>query len=302
MFFFNTPKFWYKPSTFVTRLLNWGLVWFYKQIKSEYYAFEPMMETIAIGGVTLGGAGKTPVAKYIYSSLKARGKIPAICLRGYGRKSFDAIVVDQHNHKFQDVGDEALLLSKYATVIVSADRKKAHDIAISLGVDTLILDDGFEQRDIRPTKKVLVIDGFQGIGNGLLFPLGPLRNSLQDSVKKSDYVIMINEDKHCLERFIPDCIHAYTISDLSEIPRDIIAFSGLGMNEKFFNSLRAYSNLVKTFEFPDHYPYTESDIEKMLKYEKQLVTTEKDYQRIPDKFKGNVKYIPIDLRCEHEWL
>ena len=302
MIFFNTPKFWYKPSNVITRWLNGVLSGIYKYVKSEEYAFEPEIDVIAIGGATVGGAGKTPVAKYLYLTLENKGKIPAICLRGYGRKSSEAIVVNPEKHTFEEVGDEALLLSKYARVIVSADRKKAHDIAISLGINTLILDDGFEQRDIKPRTKVLVIDGFQGVGNGLLFPLGPLRNSFQASIEMSDKIIMLNEDRHNISQLIPHCIRAHVVPNFENIPHDIIAFSGLGMNEKFFNSLTKNFNLIKTFSFPDHYPYTETDIEKMLKFKYQLVTTEKDYQRIPDKFKSYVKYIPIDLRCNNEWI
>lgn len=295
MIFFSTPRFWYsKRRDAICKLLNAALKPIYSALKSNNYKHKPNIHTVAIGGVTIGGAGKTPVARWLYQDLKDKGHTPVICLRGYGRKTSDPIIVDLNKHSFEEVGDEALLLAQDAPVVVSANRKIGHDIALSLGADILILDDGLEQRDLEPNERILVVDGFQGIGNGLLFPFGPLRNTLESSVKLADEVLLLNEDKHNLEHAISqykNCHRFIAKQDVSDIPHDIIAFSGLGMNEKFFSPLRERFNVVETFGYPDHYPYTAEDIQRMAAKDYQLVTTEKDYFRIPNEMKKYVKVI-----------
>lgn len=296
MVFFNTPKFWYRsPSAFLKKLERAYLRVFKHVCRSEYM-YVPEIKTIAVGGLTVGGAGKTPVAGYIHEQLKTAGYNPIICLRGYGRSSNENILVDVNKHTFTDVGDEALMLANHARVIVSKNRKEGLDVAKSIGADFFILDDGFEQRDIKPHVKILVIDGYQGAGNELLFPFGPLREPFEERINAADIIFLLNDDLHNLrERISKTVINARVISDVSNIDNDIVAFSGLGMNEKFFHALRKNFNVIKTFEFPDHYPYKVQDIMEILQCGYQVVTTEKDYQRLPDCMKDRVKYVPIEL-------
>ncbi len=302
MIMLKTPKFWYERSNAFLRCLGSVSSFIHDYYRNKPYFATPQIKTIAIGGITVGGSGKTPMAKYICSELEKRNHKPIICLRGYGRKSDVPILVDRNVHTYRDVGDEAMLLSKYANVVVSADRKHGHDIAVSSGADTLILDDGLEQRAIKPNVKILVIDGFQGQGNGVLFPFGPLRNTLENSLKNIDHVFFFNHDTHGLIPLIKKYIDPVLVTtelDFSGIPDSVIAFSGLGMNEKFFRSVTQYRNVVKTFGYPDHYPYMESDIINMSAYGYPLVTTEKDYQRIPASVKEKVMYIPLSIRCDY---
>ena len=302
MIFFSTPKFWYKknPGIFL-RILSKIAGYIHIFFQKKEYKFKPSIKTIAIGGVTVGGAGKTPIARYLSKILSEKGYKPAICLRGYGRKTEEDIVVDLSKHTFEDVGDEALLLAKEATVIVAKSRKNGHDIAQKLGCDFLILDDGLSQRDILPTVKILVVDGYQGIGNGLMFPFGPLRQAILSTVKDADFAFLSNDDKHNLYNILSaegKCLTCRTVPDLSDIPDNIVAFSGLGMNEKFFASIRQHFNIIEEFGFPDHYPYKEEDIANMAKLGYQLVTTEKDFQRIPAHLRENVKFVKIELECD----
>lgn len=298
MIFFSTPKFWYRkdPGIFLSSMseISGFIHGFFNK---KEYKFNPSIKTIAIGGITVGGAGKTPVARYLGKILTEYGYNPAICLRGYGRKTDEDIVVDLSKHKFEDVGDEALLLAKEAKVIVAKSRKNGHDIAVKLGCDVLILDDGLSQRDILPTCKILVIDGYQGAGNGLMFPFGPLRQKILPASQDADLIFLVNEDLHGLSQILSDCVKCKTVPDFSGIQKNIIAFSGLGMNEKFFASLRQHFNVIKEFGYPDHYPYKDEDLVNMSKYGIQLVTTEKDFQRIPLHLRENVKYVKINLEC-----
>ena len=80
--------------------------------------------TIAIGGVTLGGDGKTPTALALGAILLERGERPFFLSRGHGRRNGSAgpFVVDPARHDARDVGDEALLLARVAPTIVGADR------------------------------------------------------------------------------------------------------------------------------------------------------------------------------------
>lgn len=310
MFFLNAPKFWSKPAGSFLNLLNIPAKAIHEYFFDKPYKTNAKSFVIAVGGLTVGGAGKTPVALALAAVLRSLDYSSLIGLRGYGRSAEKATLVNRTEHSFKDVGDEALLMSQYAPVAVSANRIELDNIAFQNGYDCLILDDGWMQRYVRPNLKVLVIDGQQSLGNGLLFPLGPLRLGLELTVSLADLIIFLNEDRFDLLPKIlaikgsENIVRGRVKSDFSGISKNIIAFSGLGCNEKFFESLNGL-NVLKTYGFPDHYPYSADDILKILDFANKMrlktrekidiVTTEKDYQRLSDPYRKQIKFIPIKV-------
>ena len=153
------------------------------------------LPTIAIGGLTLGGDGKTPTALALAETLLAMGERPAFLTRGYGRagKSPGPIHVDPARHDARDVGDEALLLSGLAPTFVGADRAASAGLARAEGATVLILDDGLHSRSLQPDLAILVVDAGYGAGNGFCPPAGPLRAPLPAQLACADAVILIGE-------------------------------------------------------------------------------------------------------------
>ena len=193
MFFLNAPKFWSKPAGSFLNLLNIPAKAIHEYFFDKPYKTNAKSFVIAVGGLTVGGAGKTPVALALAAVLRSLDYSSLIGLRGYGRSAEKATLVNRTEHSFKDVGDEALLMSQYAPVAVSENRIELDNRAFQNGYDCLILDDGWMQRDVRPNLKVLVIDGQQSLGNGLLFPLGPLRLGLELTVSLADLIIFLND-------------------------------------------------------------------------------------------------------------
>ncbi|MDR1561071.1 MAG: tetraacyldisaccharide 4'-kinase [Holosporaceae bacterium] len=309
MFFIKAPKFWYKhPNIFLKYLLkpisciysiiaanNYKKAYKYKSVKSKI---------IAIGGMTTGGSGKTIVVKSICDILRSQNKKTAILSRGYGRSSNEILAVNNAVHSYNDVGDEPLLLSKDFPVFVGQDRSKIAKLAEQDDFDYLVLDDGVMQRSLEPDVRILVIDDEQGIGNGETLPLGPNRIDFKIIKPDIDFVVILGYKKSFdVNKFkmfadIP-IVYGQLRQDFSNMKnRRILAFCGLGYPNKFFKSLKSYE-VVKEIAFPDHYPYSEGDILKLIsdaqKLRAQLVTTEKDLIRIPKKYHKHIETISINV-------
>lgn len=309
MVFLKPPKFWFSRSGIFLKTFNRILWHFYKHHNKIPYKHKANLPIVAIGGVSVGGAGKTPTAIKIAEILLKTNHKPLVGLRGYGRNCSNVIIVNSITHSFKDVGDEALIISKYAKVGVTKDRSKLESLANSEGCDLIILDDGWSQHDLFVDKKILVIDGHQNLGNKLLFPIGPLRMKPKEAVDQADIIVFLNDDRFKIlqefsEQNLKKIVYMQTVSDFSGIAKDIVIFAGLGCNQKFFDSFQDF-NIIKTFAFADHYPYSNNDILNIINFANSvsnktgkkidIVTTEKDYQRINSIFRDKIKYVKINL-------
>jgi tetraacyldisaccharide 4'-kinase len=216
--------------------------------------------------------------------------------------------VDNAIHTFTDVGDEPLLLSHYADVFVGKDRNKSALMAESFGYDLLILDDGVTQRYLQPDIKLIVIDSTQGFGNGAMLPLGPNRLCFGMIKHDIDAVIVVKNHAHEnideIKSKIPESIPiilCHMEQDFSRIRTNerVLAFCGTGYPKKFFNSLKEKIHVVKTVDFPDHYPYSDDDIVDLLDdatiHGAKLVTTQKDMIRISKRFHDFISAVPAKI-------
>lgn len=310
----KTPVFW-QTQNWISRLLQpiayliYGLrVW--RQMGSRPYRAK--VPVICVGNVTMGGAGKTPICMKLALLAQASGLKPFFVSRGYGGSYEGIIQVDKQKHAAALVGDEPLLLSEYAEVIIGKNKKQAIRKAVSLGAELIILDDGLQNTTIHKDISLLVIDGMQGIGNGWLFPAGPLREPLKIAEKKCDLVVIMGSDIHNVryelhQKFIQTSIQNKLPHGLKN--KSVIAFAGLGFPEKFFISLRALPlEIIETISYPDHYPYTVKDIEQMqkqaIKHQATLVTTAKDWVRIPEELRSDIRVIEhmVTLTAEGEQI
>ena len=110
------------------------------------------LPTIIVGGLTLGGDGKTPTVLALAALLREMGERPACVTRGYGRESGprrDAFLVDPQRDGAAETGDEALLLARIAPTFVGADRLAAARLARAHGATALLSDDGLHSRALR---------------------------------------------------------------------------------------------------------------------------------------------------------
>ena len=196
----NTPKFWYKKdliSKFKTLLLlPFSIVWILLSLMKKNFVkkYKSRLKVICIGNLNIGGTGKTPFSIQTYKILEILGYKPVFLTRGYRGLTKGPILVNKsHNHK--DVGDEALLLSKVGTTIVSSNRCIGAKYIENLkkNYDIIIMDDGLQNYQLEQDIKLLLIDKKLLFGNGYCIPAGPLRQTITQGLKKIDAIIFTGD-------------------------------------------------------------------------------------------------------------
>jgi tetraacyldisaccharide 4'-kinase len=254
---------------------------------------------ITIGAFALGGPGKTPTVEAIVRLLIAASERPAILSRGYGSaaaKQRAPAFVNPAKHNARDVGDEPLLLTRIAPVIVGADRVEAGWLARrAVNPSVLVLDDGLQSRQIEPDLAIAVVDGEVGIGNGLCVPAGPQRAPLAAQMRYADAVVIVGPGERGGEIARIAAIAGKPVLTAHLIPRSgeaerfagkrVVAFAGIGRPAKFFGMLEKIgADISARHSFADHHVYTRGELARLQaeahRHGARLVTTEKDLVRL----------------------
>ena len=310
----KTPGFWYDRSKGLPALALTPVSWLYRLgtalARMGKTPWQAPIPVICVGNIVAGGAGKTPVVLNIAGRLQARG-INVHCLtRGYGGTERGPIQVDIGRHTARETGDEALLLARLAPTWVSGDRAAGARAAAEAGAEVLVMDDGFQNPSLVKDLSLVVVDGIAGFGNRRLIPAGPLRETAKSGMKRADAMVIVgsNDNVCTISAWGKPVLNARLVpSDASEKikGKQVVAFAGIGRPEKFFDTLRALNcSLVAAQSFPDHHPYTHSDLqplrEQAEKGDAVLVTTEKDAVRLPDDFREAVLIVDVSLEWDDE--
>jgi tetraacyldisaccharide 4'-kinase len=132
----------------------------------------PALPSVAIGNLTVGGSGKTPLAQWIARQLALRGLCPAIVLRGYGG----------------DEGQEHREAVPSAIVIEDPDRHAAIRRARGAGANVAVLDDAFQRLDVLPELTMAVVSAEASGAVGWPLPAGPWREPWQ-ALGRADLVV-----------------------------------------------------------------------------------------------------------------
>jgi len=87
--------------------------------------------------------------------------------------------------------------------------------------------------------------------------------------------------------------------------KKVISFAGIGNPNNFFDLLKKNgANILEEISFPDHYNYTNKDLENLIKKAKGidalLLTTEKDYMRISKDYKNDIKYVKVKIKIDNK--
>jgi len=311
-------KIWYNKNVFFTflsiLLLPFSFLYFLIFYIKQTLTIENEFTTpiICFGNINIGGTGKTSTLLSLLPELiKVKPKL-VILLRGYKGTIKSTHKVDPNHDTALTVGDEALLYANSFKTFISSNRSKAiKEIIKSENPDLIILDDGFQDKRIKKNKNIILINGNRGLGNGLLLPSGPLREITSLALKKTDIVILIGKDhtdfKNRYQNQInkKDLFKGEIVSLENGLNKNFLAFSGIGNNESFFNTLEKNNhNLVKKLSFPDHYQYNKKEIEGIISTAKRNdltpITTEKDINRISPTLKNQIKYLKIQIEIDNK--
>tara|TARA_B100000003_G_scaffold100763_1_gene90271 strand:+ start:2983 stop:3903 length:921 start_codon:yes stop_codon:yes gene_type:complete len=288
------PNFWNKnsaivyllwPLSIITKLIN-----IIKKFKNKY---KPKISTICIGNIYLGGTGKTQLAIKISQILK---------------NQYKTIVIKKN---YKDQIDEQKLLKKYSNLLLTNFRVDAIKKIEKSKKNIAILDDGLQDKSIKYKISIVCFSSLNGVGNGRVLPAGPLRESLLE-LKNYDAVFINGKKNNNLVKKIKNINNHIKIfngkyylknKNLFSLNSKYLAFCGIGTPENFFSLLKENKiNIVKKMVFPDHFKYTNSDINEIIgiarKNNLKIVTTEKDFMKLK-KFKNlSIKYTDVDLKIE----
>jgi len=291
------PAFWYRPQSLLSLLLMplgalYGLV---TAQRMQGEGLDAGIPVICVGNYHVGGAGKTPAVLALTKLLRDLGETPVVLSRGYGGRLRGPVRVDPARHRASDVGDEPLMLARTVPVMVARDRTDGVALAKSQGATVILMDDGFQNATIAKDVALIVIDGDRGLGNGRVFPAGPLRAPLSPQLARTDALIVIGngsaaapvaaaiaaEEKPVLSaRLRPDEAAVASLRG-----KRVLAFAGIGDPNRFFRTLRASGlEVVRERAFGDHHPFSENEIAELIAQARAdaltLVTTEKDMVRV----------------------
>ncbi|WP_341019893.1 tetraacyldisaccharide 4'-kinase [Brevundimonas diminuta] len=320
----NTPRWWYsrdRRHAPVTRMMLKPASWLWAGVTARKIAratpVDPGAAVISIGNLTVGGSGKTPVARETLRLLRAQGIEAAALSRGYGGRLEGPVRVDLAQHAAADVGDEPLMLAQDAPAWIARDRVAGARAAAADGASALVLDDGHQNPALKKTLSLIVVDGeTRGdewpFGDGSVFPSGPMREPLKAGLERADGVIVMlptdmdAADPELLEVFgdLPVFI-ARLEAAAPPPPGPQVGFAGIAKPWKVERSLIAAGCDLKDFvPFPDHAALSERDFallnDRAAVYEAGLVTTEKDWVRLSPDQRAAVAAWPVVARFEDE--
>ena len=310
------PAFWHWPPSLLSLLLTplgalYGLVTAQRMRGAGLDAGIPV---ICVGNYHVGGAGKTPAVLALTNLLRDLGETPVVLSRGYGGRLRGPVKVDPARHQAADVGDEPLMLARTVPVVVARDRTDGVALAKSQGATVILMDDGFQNPAIAKDVALIVIDGDRGVGNGRVFPAGPLRAPLSPQLALTDALIVIGDGfaaapvaaaiaaqgKPVLSaRLRPDEASVKSLRG-----KRVLAFAGIGDPGRFFRTLRASGlEVVRERAFDDHHPFSKDEIAELIAQARHdaltLVTTEKDMVRLRDaEAAQDIVAFPVTLEFE----
>jgi tetraacyldisaccharide 4'-kinase len=291
------PAFWWRQAALAAGLLA-PLAALYGAVAGARLArrgARAAVPVVCIGNLTVGGAGKTPLALAVAGRLAAEGGTPMLLSRGYRGRLAGPLRVDPARHRARDVGDEPLVLARVAPTFVARDRVAGAQAAVAAGASVIVMDDGFQNPSLHKDFSVLVVDGRRGIGNGRVVPAGPLRAPLMAQLARADALVVVGPSQAGADVAAVARARGVPVFDAGLAPdaaavaalagARVLAFAGIGDPQKLFATLTAAGIAVAaTRSFPDHHRYTpaqasmlcaQADREALM-----LVTTEKDLVRM----------------------
>lgn len=291
----RAPSFWWKSGRGALLSPLGGIYGAAAWLRLQRRGRSTGIPVICVGNLTVGGAGKTPAALTVARLLLAAHLRPFFLSRGYGGRLPGPVVVNPKFHRATDVGDEPLLLARLAPSIVARDRVAGAEAARFGGAGVIVMDDGFQNPSLHKDLSILLVDNRRGIGNGRIFPAGPLRAPLEAQLARANALVTVGEsdagaavENTALRRSLP-IFHGRIVPEQQTLAalagHRVLAFAGIADPEKFFSTLdEAGIVIAARQEFPDHHRYSATEARDLLARAEAesllLLTTEKDHVRL----------------------
>jgi tetraacyldisaccharide 4'-kinase len=273
---------------------------------------------IAVGNLSVGGTGKSPMIEYLIRLLSADYKVATLS-RGYRRKS-KAFVLADADAKVEELGDEPFQFHrKFPGIRVAVDAERRHGIQQLMQIekpDVILLDDAFQHRKVQAGFYILLTAYGDLFSDDFMLPAGNLREPRRGK-RRADVVVVTKcpdqlsaAEMSAIERklnvdspvffskiaYAGDVVAAnetLPLETVSAVPKLLVA--GIAKPQPFFDLLKTAGD--DTLAFPDHHEFTSADVQAILTKAKhrKIITTEKDYVRLRHKLAGApLFYLPIE--------
>jgi tetraacyldisaccharide 4'-kinase len=319
----GTPRWWYaeRGGSRVWRIaltpVSWIWTWATARRMRIAAPADVGAPVVCIGNLTVGGAGKTPIAREVLRRLREAGIDAHGLSRGYGGRLKGPTRVDPLVHDAADVGDEPLMLSRDAPMWVALDRVAGARAARAAGAEVIVLDDGHQNPSLAKALSLVVVDGeTRGgewpFGDGAVFPAGPMREPFEVGLGRADAVVILlpadldAPDPRLLALFEGRRVLVARLQpDGDPPPGPQLGFAGVAKPWKVERALKAAGCEVVDFApYPDHAPYSQADLGFLATRAKTLgaglVTTEKDWVRLSPAWRARVAAWPVRARFDDE--
>lgn len=291
----NKPNFWDRKIGFFSILLFplsliISFLVFLKKKSSKVSSFK--IPIICVGNIYIGGTGKTPTSIYIANELNKMGKNAVILRKHYEDQ------VDEHN----------LIRSYLGNLILSKNRVDGLREIEKSNFDTVIMDDGLQDYKIKKNISIACFNSNQLIGNGLVIPSGPLRESL-NSLKDINIVIINGNKNEIFEEKILKInsslkifYSSYEPTNLSDFTNQkLLAIAGIGNPENFFSLIEQNNlNIRKKIIYPDHYKFSKEEFQNIIREAEEknykIIMTEKDFYKIKEYNFDKVNFLKVELK------
>jgi tetraacyldisaccharide 4'-kinase len=320
----STPRWWYVRdgrAAPVRRALLTPVGWAWAAATARRIAraqpFDPGVPVVSVGNLTVGGSGKTPVAQALLRRLQGRAVQAHALSRGYGGRLPGPLRVEPERHAAAEVGDEPLLLARAAPAWIARDRPAGARAAVAAGAQALVLDDAHQNPTLRKTLSLVVVDaetrdGEWPFGDGRVFPAGPMREPLRAGLARADGVVLLlpadlaEPDPELAALLAGRAVLTARLEPAAPPPRGPqLGFAGIAKPWKVERALRAAGcDLIDFAPLPDHARLDEDLLRTLAAraetFDAGLVTTEKDWVRLPPAWRPRVKAWPVRARFEDE--
>ncbi len=278
---------------------------------------------LAVGNLSVGGTGKSPMIEYLLRLLKNEMEIATLS-RGYKRETKGFQLVNTTSLA-KDVGDEPLQFKqKFPNVMVAVDADRRNGIANLMkenpNLKGILLDDAYQHRKVKAGFYILLTAYYDLYTNDIMLPTGNLREPRQGAERANVIVVtkcpqnLSIEDQNGIRNQMKlignQSLFFSTIEYASNLRNDEhqLKIEELKRKGRFTlvtgianptPLLEYYDSLGLSYEhlnYPDHYHFTKTDLEE-LNSKETIVTTEKDYVRLASSLKQDcLWYQPIEIR------
>ena len=273
-------------------------------LKPVYY---PNVPVIVVGNITVGGSGKTPLIIAVVTYLQQKGLTVGVISRGYGGQPKLMPCIVTTNSKPSDVGDEPCLIVQRTGVPMAVCPNRGQAIELLLeqfpSIQLILADDGLQHFALDRDENWIVVDADRGFGNRQLLPTGFLREPIrrlyqpnttvifhqsdwQDTQALTDFSNSLSKNCHSISPDVRMRLLQKPLEPLFKTPlfktasqnslpaQQVIAMTGIGLPQRFFNSLSELGFDIIPMPLNDHHTYSLQDFANLPKL--PIIVTDKD--------------------------